>query len=88
MWIVHDKAQGDCKSFKLWGQRIKSPPKVVVAYSRECQVNEEVRNNSYYSRRKEWKSCATLVEGGTHSTKLRFGTYAKLDEGKGLREKY
>jgi hypothetical protein len=28
------------------------------------EVNEEVRNN-YYSRRKKWKSCATLMEGGT-----------------------
>ncbi len=86
MWIVHGKAQGDCKSFKLWGQRIKSPPKVVVAYSRECQANEEVRNNSYYCRRREWKSCAILVEGGTQSTKLGFGTDVKLGEGKGLRE--
>jgi hypothetical protein len=44
-------------------------------------------NNSYYSRRREWKSCATLVEGGTHSNKLGFEADAKLDEGKGLREK-
>jgi len=27
------------------------------------------------------------VEGGTHSTKLGFRTDAKLDEGKGLKEK-
>jgi len=25
MWVVHNKFQGDFKSFKLWGQRIKSP---------------------------------------------------------------
>ncbi len=87
MWIVHGKARRDCKSFKLWGQRIKSFHNVIVTYWRECQANEEARNNSYYSRRKEWKSCGTLVEGGTHSNKLGFGADAKLDEGKGSREK-
>ncbi len=51
------------------------------------EVNEEVRNNNYYSRRKKWKSCATLVEGGTWSSKLRFRADAKIDEGKGSKEK-
>ncbi len=51
------------------------------------EVNEEARNNSNYSRRRAWKSCATLVEGGTHSSKLGFGTYEKIDERKGLKEK-
>jgi hypothetical protein len=23
MWVVHNKSQGDLKSFKLWGQKIK-----------------------------------------------------------------
>ncbi len=87
MWIVHGKSQRDCKSFKLWRHRIKSSRNVIVTYWRECQANEEAMNNSYYSRRREWKSCATLVEGGTHSNKLGFEADAKLDEGKGLREK-
>ncbi len=51
------------------------------------EANEEARNNNYYSRRREWKSCATLVEGGTCSSKLRFGVGVIIDEGKGLKEK-
>jgi hypothetical protein len=51
------------------------------------EANEEARSNNYYFRRREWKSCAILVEGGTHSKKLGFGAHAKIDEGKGLKEK-
>jgi hypothetical protein len=51
------------------------------------EPNEDASNNNYYYRRREWKGCATLVEGGTCSNKLAFGADAKIDEGKGSKEK-
>jgi hypothetical protein len=46
MWVVHNKSQGDFKSFKLWGQRTNSPFRL----KRSSQ-------ESNCSRRGEWKSC-------------------------------
>lgn len=71
----HNKSQGDFKSFKVWGQRIKSPPRLKRRGQQKQLLQKKISKTfQHYSE-------------GAHSKKLGFGANVRINERKESNEK-